>query len=176
MSETTFVKSRVMPYIPEICKGIDVGFGNDKIREDFIGADKEKPYTGGLNFKVDMVCDITVGLPCPDNSFDVVYSSHLIEDFIDTQKILKEFIRAGKDGGRLILVFPDQVKYEEDCKRRGTTTNPHHKVREMGITYMLEEIKKTGCLELVTSFEMPPYNCIVIADIRKTTSLTETTY
>ena len=51
MSETTFVKSRVMPYIPEICKGIDVGFGNDKIREDFIGADKEKPYTGGLNFK-----------------------------------------------------------------------------------------------------------------------------
>ena len=176
MSETTFVKSRVMPYIPEICKGIDVGFGNDKIREDFIGADKAVPYTGGHHFKVDMVCDITVGLPCPDNSFDVVYSSHLIEDFIDTQKILKEFIRAGKDGGRLILVFPDQIKYEEDCKRRGTTTNPHHKVREMGVSYMIEEIKKTGQLELLTSFEMPPYNCIVIADIRKTTSLTETTY
>ena len=59
---------------------------------------RKSPH-GGLNFKVDMVCDITVGLPCPDNSFDVVYSSHLIEDFIDTQKILKEFIRVA-----LILV------------------------------------------------------------------------
>lgn len=36
MSETTFVKSRVMPYIPEICKGIDVGFQRDKQGERFV--------------------------------------------------------------------------------------------------------------------------------------------
>jgi len=167
MSETSFVKEHILPYIPETCYGIDVGFGNDKIREDFIGADKERPYSGGTGYKVDLVCDVAKGIPAPDSTYDVVYSSHLIEDFIDTVKIIKEFVRIGKDNGRLILVFPDQKKYEYVCKIKNEVPNRAHKIPEMGLIYMLKQIEAAGNLKVINYFEIPTYNCIIICDIFK---------
>lgn len=167
MAETSFVKDRILPFIPENCCGIDVGFGNDKIREDFIGADQEHPYSGGKNYKIDLVCDISKGIPVPESTYDVVYSSHLIEDFVDTKAILMEFIRICKDGGRIILVFPDQQKYELKCQRNNENPNPSHKIKEMGIKYMLNELNAFDNITIVDSFEIPSYNCIVVFDIMK---------
>lgn len=167
MSETSLVKYLILPYIPEKCYGIDVGFGNDKIREDFIGADKERPYSGGTGYKVDLVCDVSQGIPSLDDTFDVVYSSHLIEDFVDTGKILREFIRIGKNGGMMILVFPDQQKYEQSCLIKNEIPNRAHKIKEMGMEYMLNQMKLIGGLPILTSFEVPQYNCVIIAEILK---------
>ena len=43
MAETSAIKKFILPHLPKSCFGIDIGFGNDKIREDFIGADMERP-------------------------------------------------------------------------------------------------------------------------------------
>ena len=53
--------------------------------------------------------DLTTGLPYPDFSFDVVYSSHVIEHLTLPQlrDFLAECHRVLKPGGILRLVFPD---------------------------------------------------------------------
>lgn len=161
------MREYILPYIPKQCFGIDIGFGNDKIRDDFVGADQKHPYSGGHGYRVDLVCDVNQCVPVADNSFDVVYSSHLIEDFVDTVKILKEFTRIGKDGGRMILVFPDQKKYKEECRRKNELSNGSHKIANMGIAYMTQKIIEAGELEIIANFEVPTYNCVVVCDIHK---------
>jgi len=43
-----------------------------------------------------------------DGVLDFVYSSHLLEDLVDTEAVLREWIRILRPGGRLILA--DQVQ------------------------------------------------------------------
>ena len=67
--------------------------------------------------QVDIACDVTEGIPVSDNSFDCVYSSHLIEDFEDTESILKEFIRILSTQGVLALVVPNEKEYKNTVLR-----------------------------------------------------------
>ena len=53
-----------------------------------------KPYTYTGANKVDIGVDVINNeIPVPDNTYDYVYSSHLIEDFVDTKDALRKFIR-----------------------------------------------------------------------------------
>jgi ubiquinone/menaquinone biosynthesis C-methylase UbiE len=88
----------------------------------------------------------------------------LIEDFQDTHKILAEFIRILKDGGTLVLVFPDQQKYAEHCRKLGEGSNPHHQIPEMGVDYMLDCLRKFKKITVRETMEIEPYNCIVVAE------------
>lgn len=58
--------------------------------------------------KPDVVCDVRY-LPCPDQTFDIVFSCHTLEHFpwgsVDT--VLKEWSRILKVGGELRLVVPN---------------------------------------------------------------------
>ena len=58
--------------------------------------------------KPDVVCDIRY-LPVPDQTFDIVYSSHTLEHFpwTSVDKVLKEWSRTLKVGGELRLVVPN---------------------------------------------------------------------
>ena len=58
--------------------------------------------------KPDVVCDVRY-LPVPDQTFDIVYSSHTLEHFgwNDIQRILKEWVRILKVGGELRLIVPN---------------------------------------------------------------------
>ncbi|WP_312684936.1 hypothetical protein, partial [Mammaliicoccus sciuri] len=60
----------------------------------------------------------------------------------DTIDGLKKFIRVLKNGGNLILVFPNQKKYEEVCNKRGQPLNPYHVHQEMGLAYMTNQLNK----------------------------------
>jgi ubiquinone/menaquinone biosynthesis C-methylase UbiE len=55
-----------------------------------------------------VVCDIR-RLPVPDQTFDIVFSSHTLEHFgfNDVQNVLKEWVRTLKVGGELRLVVPN---------------------------------------------------------------------
>jgi len=77
----------VSPYFPE---GEVVSFD---IREDV---------------RPDVVCDVR-HLPVPNETFDMVYSAHVLEHFPWTgvDKILKEWVRTLKTGGELRLVVPN---------------------------------------------------------------------
>lgn len=134
-SETSKVRKLVLPY----CRGYgcDIGHGGDKIKKDAVGIDLPQPYTKVGWDSVDLPCDLKAGpLPVRDNTFNYVYSSHLIEDFPDTGKILREFVRVLKNNGHLILVFPDQIIYERYCKQSGKGINPHHVHHDMGFRRM----------------------------------------
>jgi predicted SAM-dependent methyltransferase len=56
-----------------------------------------------------MVCNLNHGLPFADNSFDVVYHSHLLEHFPKRYApvFLQECFRALKPGGVIRVVVPD---------------------------------------------------------------------
>lgn len=58
--------------------------------------------------KPDVVCDVRY-LPVPDETFDIVFSSHTLEHFgwRNVDKVLKEWIRILKVGGELRLAVPN---------------------------------------------------------------------
>ncbi|MDI9358101.1 MAG: methyltransferase domain-containing protein [Phycisphaerales bacterium] len=168
-SETSKVRSFVLPYC--IGKGCDIGFGGDKIiKENCDGIDYAKPYARTGNDRVNIPCDvINKPIPVTDNYYDYVYSSHLIEDFEDTAKGLKEFIRILKPNGNLILVFPDQKVYEAHAQAKNEPTNPHHKHADMGLSFMLACAKKCG-FEFDILFQqncVVDYNVILVLKIKK---------
>jgi predicted SAM-dependent methyltransferase len=172
--ETSAVRKYVLPLLPtgdgnRRISGIDVGFGGDKVREDFLGCDLPHPYGKYEGYKVDIPCDVSKGIPVNDSTFDVVYSSHLIEDFLDTAKILKEFARICKPHGKIILVFPNQEKYVAFCKKNGTVPNGAHKIPQMGIAYMLAKISELDLIDGDEVFceEVLSYNCIVAFNLKK---------
>ena len=61
---------------------------------------------------VDYVADAGKRLPFPDETFDVVYASHVLEHipWFDTEKVLREWRRVLKVGGVLQIWVPDGLK------------------------------------------------------------------
>lgn len=104
-SETSKVRHWVASYCTG--KGCDIGFGGDKImKTNCDGIDFPQPYTHTGKDKVDIGVDvINNDIPVPDNTYDYVYTSHLIEDFTDTGDALRKFIRILKPGVILSLYF-----------------------------------------------------------------------
>lgn len=172
-SETSKVRYLVEKYC--IGYGCDIGFGGDKIiKNQCIGIDYATPYAYTGKDKVDVACKIGhEKIPLPNNTFDYVYSSHLIEDFLDTKSILIDFINILKNGGNLILVFPDQVKYEAHCLNTGQPLNEYHIHKNMGLDYMLEVLNLIHSVNyeiLFSSNCMIDYNVILIIKIIKNES------
>ena len=133
--------------------------------------DFPSPYTKVGKAKVDIPCDVINNeIPVPDNTYDYVYTSHLIEDFVDTKNGLKKFIRILKGGGNLVLVFPDQQKYEVYCNKNGQFLNPYHVHQEMGYDFMIQklnEIKNISYEILYKSNCVIDYNVIIIVKVIK---------
>ncbi len=169
-SETNKVRHLVLPYC--IGNGCDIGFGGDKIKKDNCdGIDFPQPYASAGKDKVDIGCDvINDEIPVADNTYDYVYTSHLIEDFVNTNDALKKFIRILKSNGNLVLVFPNQKKYEEICNKIGQPLNPYHVHADMGYTYMIDrlnEIKNISYEILFSSDCIIDYNVIIVVKITK---------
>lgn len=169
-SETSKVRHLVLDYCTG--KGCDIGFGGDKIKkENCLGIDYAAPYAYTGKDKVDIACDVmNEHIPVTDDTFDYVYSSHLIEDFIDTKKALQEFIRILKPGGNLILVFPDQRLYEEYCVKTGQPINIHHVHTGMSLHFMLVKINEVENINYKILFSSNceiDYNVVLALQVNK---------
>lgn len=94
--------SKIRWFVMKWCqgKGIDLGCQRDPITPDCIAMDLR------VLPEVNHVGDIRGPLPWPDAEFDFVYSSHALEDIVDTQAALTEWSRILKPGGNLILYVP----------------------------------------------------------------------
>lgn len=123
-SETSRCRRRLAPY----CQGygIDVGFGGDAISTSAIRVDLPKPYADTGDQSVQLGGDARDLKWFADASLDYVYSSHLLEDFEDTERVLREWLRVLRQGGVLIIFCPDEQLYRKHCKRTGQPYNPHH--------------------------------------------------
>lgn len=166
--------SKVRHLVEKFCQGYgcDIGFGGDKImKNQCIGIDFSIPYAYTGKDKVDVACKIgQEKIPLPNNTFDYVYSSHLIEDFEDTKSILIDFVDVLKNGGNLILVFPDQIKYEKHCLKTGQPLNEYHVHKNMGLDYMLEILNLIGTIKYEIIFSSNceiDYNVILVVKINK---------
>ncbi len=169
-SETSKVRHWVLPYC--IGKGCDVGFGGDKVMKvNCDGIDFPQPYTYTGKDKVDIGVDVINNeIPVADNTYDYVYTSHLIEDFVDTKDALQKFIRILKNHGNLILVFPDQPKYAVYCKEMGVPMNPYHIHADMGYDFMLSKLNEIQGISyevLFTSNCQVDYNVVIVLKIQK---------
>ena len=83
--------------------GLDIGCGPEKIIPQAIGIDAQG---------ADINCDISRGLDILQPEFvDYVFSSHCLEDFINTGPILQDWWSKLRVGGHLILYLPHKDHY-----------------------------------------------------------------
>lgn len=102
-------------------RGLDLGCGPYKAYKHFIGVDNQ-PYPGdGPNFITDCATDLSL---FADGSMDFVFSSHLLEHIVDTERALKEWWRKIGVGGYLVLYVPHKMHYPNIGQK---FSNPDHK-------------------------------------------------
>ena len=168
-SETSKIYHLIEDYFNESLKVCDIGFGGHKVVEYADGIDLPTPYAHTGDHKVDIPCDVSKGIPVDDNVYDIVYSSHLIEDFEDTNEILTEFIRILKNKGKLMLVFPDQPTYALTCKLTGQPFNTAHKIHNMGYHYMIKRLDElpVDYKMLLSSDRDIDYNVVMVLEVEK---------
>jgi glycosyltransferase involved in cell wall biosynthesis/predicted SAM-dependent methyltransferase len=136
MSETSNCRDRLIKY----CQGygLDIGYGGDPITPSAITVDLPIPYTNVGNHPLNLGGDARSLYWFNSNVLDYVFSSHLLEDFEDTEGVLREWIRVLKVGGYLILFCPDEQIYREHCRKTGQDYNLAHKISNFGLAYIKE--------------------------------------
>lgn len=138
-SETDKVRWLVLPFIGE-GPGLDIGYGGDKIAPHFLSMDLPEPYANTGGDPLDIAGSVLDGIPAEDDSFETVYSSHLIEDFNldELGRAIDEMVRVLRHRGRLILVAPDEKAYREHCAKTGQPHNFRHVHEDMGLAFLRE--------------------------------------
>lgn len=153
-SETSKCRPRLLKYC--VGYGIDVGFGGDPISEHTIRVDQQKPYAATSSYPVQLGGD-AARLPWfADSSLDFVYSSHLLEDFENTERVLREWWRVLKPGGMMILFCPDEQIYRRHCALTGQTYNTYHKHSNFSLAFVKNILQKFADYEVV--YECPLVN------------------
>jgi SAM-dependent methyltransferase len=86
---------------------LDIGCGLQPYRRfldpavtEYVGIDREGPLSRPT------VVGSAESLPFPDQSFDVVLSTQVLEHLPDPERALREAVRVLKRGGRMILTVP----------------------------------------------------------------------
>lgn len=90
---------------------LNVCCGKD-YREGYVNIDFASHGSDGLPIKVDLVHDITTGLPYEDNSIDEIVFRESLEHFVRdfAPILLREFLRVLKPGAVLDLTVPPALQ------------------------------------------------------------------
>jgi predicted SAM-dependent methyltransferase len=148
LSETTNCRDRLAGY----CRGygVDVGYGGDPITPQAITVDLPLPYTNVGNHPLNLGGDARDLYWFKDGVLDFVFSSHLLEDFEDTEAVLREWLRVLKPGGHLILFCPVEQVYREHCAKTGQSYNLAHKIADFSLVYVKQIlVDRIGNVEMV---------------------------
>jgi hypothetical protein len=110
--ETDHCRYRLLKYCQG--QGLDLGCGGVKIKPDVIGIDLGHPAA-------DSADDARILKNYGKNQFDFIYSSHLLEEIDDTEKVLVRWLEIIKPGGYLVLYQVDKDYYypigDPNCNR-----------------------------------------------------------
>jgi len=119
----------------------------DRLGGDYVTADLMSPLA-------DVQMDIT-RIQYPDESFDVIYCSHVLEHVPDDRKALREFFRVLKKDGWAILLVPisAEITYEDPTivtpEARLKAFGQEDHVRRYGPDYV-ERLREAGFIVNVT--------------------------
>jgi ubiquinone/menaquinone biosynthesis C-methylase UbiE len=128
---------------------VDLGFGGDPIVRHAIRVDMPEPYAFTGNDPVQL------GGPAErlhwfaDDVLDFVYSSHLLEDYLDTEAVLREWLRVLKPGGRLIIFCPDEQIYRKHCDATGQVYNTHHVHTDFSLEFVKAVLTRLGGTRII---------------------------
>ena len=146
-SETSKCRARLAPYCTGY--GVDVGFGGDPIVEHSIRIDLAKLYANVGTYPVQLAAETMSLHWFRDEVLDFVYSSHLLEDFGDTEAVLREWLQVLKIGGRLILFCPDERAYRAHCAATGQPYNAHHTHPDFSLAFVKMRLLTIGGVEVI---------------------------
>lgn len=160
-SETSKIRHMLIPYVVHKT-GVDLGYGGDSIYPTAINVDLHQPYAKTGSDPQHIRGDATRLKWFADESLDYVYSSHLLEDFPNTEEILTEWLRVLAPGGMLILCLPDEQKYRAYCKANGQGRNMHHSIEDMSLDYMLPILCDLG-MDIKLAKEVNDFSFLIVA-------------
>jgi predicted SAM-dependent methyltransferase len=146
-SETSKCRGRLAQYC--VGNGLDLGFGGDAITPAAVRVDFPTPYSRTAGQPVQLGGDCRNLEWFRDECLDYVYSSHLLEDFEDTESVLKEWLRVLKPGGMLIIFCPDEQVYRRHCSETGHYYNENHKHADFSLRKVKEMLAKLGQTDVV---------------------------
>lgn len=146
-SETSKCRARLAPYCTGY--GLDLGFGGDAITPHAIRVDMPQPYakTGADTVQLGGAAERLHWFA--DGVLDFVYSSHLLEDYKDTEAVLREWLRVLKPQGRLIIFCPDEQVYRKHCAETGQIYNPHHVHEYFSLNFVEDVLSRIGQTRIV---------------------------
>jgi len=146
-SETSKCRLRLAPYC--VGDGLDLGFGGDPITLSAIRMDMPNQYGSVGAYPAQLRGDAGKLVWFRDNSLDYLFSSHLLEDFQDTESVLREWLRVLRPDGRLIIFCPDEQRYRAHCRRTGQPYNIHHVHEHFSLAFVKDLLGKIGGTRLV---------------------------
>lgn len=151
--ETSKIRSVVLPYFRGD-NGIDIGCSRDPLTTTCVAYDRsdwpEVTHRGDAD-----------KLPFEDEKFDWVWSSHCLEDFAETEQVMREWLRVLKPGGTFGLYVPHPDFYHGG--------NSDHKVAGFRIEELTGFLKTLNCEPIMTKLDtesvpgMARYSTLVIA-------------
>lgn len=126
---------------------LDLGSGPWKAYPHFISVDNCSGWDW-MRWKPDIICDAENLEIFASNSFDAVFSSHLLEHIEDHISALKEWWRVIKVGGHLVLYLPHKDHYP-NIGEEGANPDHKHDFLPKDIISIFKE--NADCWDLVKS-------------------------
>lgn len=166
MSETATCRERLAKYC--VGTGVDLGFGGDPITPAAICIDRDERSGARSHHDHPMpthiVGDIWNLQWFQDGALDYIYSSHALEDAINTQAVLSEWMRVVRPGGLLVLFLPDQKTYEAYCRKEGSSPNAAHVHADFSLEFVKSRLpEKSKIISEVWPFPGNPYSFALVA-------------
>jgi predicted SAM-dependent methyltransferase len=151
-SETSKCRARLAPFC--VGYGIDIGPGGDPIVPSAVRVDLPQPYSHVGSLPVQLGGDATDLKWFRDGVLDYVYSSHVLEDFVDTEKVLREWLRVLKPGGRLIIFCPDEQVYRQHCRDTGQPYNTCHVHADFSLAFVKKILDRIGHVRVIHEIQL----------------------
>ena len=149
--------------------GLDIGHGGMRpIVDHAICLDRGfgyPDYAASDPWPTTLKWDAFTSLPFKDGLLDFVFSSHCLEDSEDPARVMTEWVRVLRFGGRLVLFLPDQQTYEKCCYAAGTVPNGAHKFPDFSLEFV--KARLPGNVKVVhEQFPFPgnPYSFALVAE------------
>ena len=131
-------ESRKIKYLlPRYTRGrvLEIGCGMEKAYPHFIGYDSGHHFGKGAADITGDAADLSM---FADESFDAVFSSHVLEHMVDMQAALDEWCRVIKPGGFLCLYVPSANLYPK-CGEPGANPDHKHDIYPGDVELMLDD-------------------------------------